>query len=195
MGDILPFRSTEIQTQDATTAQLPLVVQDALTCPSCEGQVFIVQASGAITCRDCFTVSNNFNNSGTEGNPFFFDLSLASELNTPIIVKNGFPTGGIVGPLTARTFGAYYGPLDRDDPYTIKWNFNVQYNVFDQDRAAFVFGYRMNRNWRVESGFMEHVVFKSNGIDVEHNHTMTFGLSYSRSAPQPAPAGGAHHSP
>lgn len=76
------------------------------------------------------TVSNNFNNSGTEGNPFFFDLGLASELNKPIIVKDGFPTGGIVGPLTARTFGAYYGPLDRDDPYTVKWNFNVQYNAF-----------------------------------------------------------------
>lgn len=78
------------------------------------------------------TVSNNFNNAGTEGNPFFFDLSLASELNRPITVKDGFPTGGIVGPLTARTFGAYYGPLDRPDPHTIKWNFNLQYNVFSK---------------------------------------------------------------
>lgn len=85
------------------------------------------------------TVSNNFNNSGTEGNPFFFDLSLGSELTTPIIARNGFPTGGIVGPLTARTFGAYYGPLDRDDPYTVKWNFNVQYNIFT--KTAVEIGY------------------------------------------------------
>lgn len=75
------------------------------------------------------TVSNNFNNAGTEGNPFFFDLSLASELDKPIVVKDGFPTGGIAGPLSARTFGAYYGPIDRDDPYTIKWNFNIQYSL------------------------------------------------------------------
>jgi uncharacterized protein DUF2490 len=71
----------------------------------------------------------------------------------------------------------------------ISFGENVQYNIFDQDRAAIAFGYRMNRNWRVETGFMEHVVFKSNGIDVEHNHTLTFGLTYTRPAPKP-PAGG-----
>jgi hypothetical protein len=79
----------------------------------------------------------------------------------------------------------------------ISYGESVQYNIFDQDRAAFVFGYRMNRNWRVETGFMEHIVFKSNGIDVEHNHTMTFGLSYTRPAPRPAQGtnGGSHNSP
>jgi hypothetical protein len=85
------------------------------------------------------TVSNNFNNAGTEGNPFFFDLSLASELNRPIIVRDGFPTGGVLGPISAPTFGAYYGPLDRDDPYTIKWNFNIQYSL--TNLTAFEIGY------------------------------------------------------
>jgi hypothetical protein len=74
------------------------------------------------------TVSNNFNNAGTEGSPFFFDFSLASELDQPIIPSRGFPAGGAVGALAARTFGAYYGPLQRHDPYTQKWNFNIQWN-------------------------------------------------------------------
>jgi hypothetical protein len=77
----------------------------------------------------------------------------------------------------------------------VSYGDNVQYNIFDQDRATFAVGYRMNRNWRFETGFMEHVVFKSNGVDVEHNHTLTFGLSYSRSAPRPAAAAGASASP
>ena len=76
--------------------------------------------------------------------------------------------------------------LSASNEFFISFGENVQYNIFDQDRANFVFGYRMNRNWRVETGFLEHIIFKSNGVDVERNHTMTFGLLYSRSAPAPA---------
>ena len=59
----------------------------------------------------------------------------------------------------------------------------VQNNIFDQDRATVSFGYRMTRNWRVEAGFLEHVIFKPNGTDVERNHTFVFTLLYSRPAP------------
>jgi hypothetical protein len=55
--------------------------------------------------------------------------------------------------------------------------------LFDQDRATVTLGYRMTRNWRVEAGFLEHVIFKPNGTDVERNHTVTFALLYSRPAP------------
>ncbi|MFN7920231.1 MAG: carboxypeptidase regulatory-like domain-containing protein [Bryobacteraceae bacterium] len=89
------------------------------------------------------TVSNNFNNAGTEGSPFFFDFSLASELDKPIIPRQGFPAGGAIGALAARTFGAYYGPLDRHDPYTQKWSFNVQFNPFR--RTAIELGYTGQR--------------------------------------------------
>ena len=57
---------------------------------------------------------------------------------------------------------------------------HVQYNIFDQDRATFAVGYRLTRHWRTEVGFLEHVIFKSNGTDVERNHTLTLTLSYSR---------------
>ena len=76
------------------------------------------------------TVSNNANNAGTEGGPFFFDFSLASDITTPIVVKNGFPTGGVPGLLAARTFSAYYSPLDRKDPYTQKYSLNLQTSPF-----------------------------------------------------------------
>ncbi len=70
------------------------------------------------------TVSNNANNSGTDGNPFYSDFTLPSDLNSPIIVKNGFPAGGLYGALAARTFGSYYSPLERHDPYTEKYSLN-----------------------------------------------------------------------
>lgn len=61
----------------------------------------------------------------------------------------------------------------------------VQYNVFDQDRASVVLGYRMTRNWRVEAGFLEHVIFKPDGTDVERNHTFTLALSFTRPPSRP----------
>lgn len=65
----------------------------------------------------------------------------------------------------------------------------VAYNIFDQDRATASLGYRVTRNWRVEAGFLEHVIFKPNGTDVERNHTLTFTLSYSRPASALQPLG------
>ena len=62
---------------------------------------------------------------------------------------------------------------------------NVQYNIFDGNRAAVSLGYRLTRSWRTEVGYLEHVIFKPNGTDVERNHTVTFTLSYSRSWLQP----------
>jgi hypothetical protein len=62
---------------------------------------------------------------------------------------------------------------------------NVQYNIFDQNRAGVSLGYRLTRTWRTEVGFLEHVIFKANGTDVERNHTVTFTLSYSRPRLQP----------
>jgi len=57
---------------------------------------------------------------------------------------------------------------------------NVQYNIFDQNRATFGVGYRLTRDWRTEVAFLEHVIFRGNGTEVERNHTFTFTLSYSR---------------
>ena len=88
-------------------------------------------------------------------------------------------------PLSGDAVEAGEAYLSASNEIFISYGENVQYNIFDQDRATFVVGYRMNRNWRSEVGFLEHVVFKSNGIDVERNHTLTFGLSYNRAAPKP----------
>lgn len=76
------------------------------------------------------SVGNFANNQGTEGNPFFYDFSLPSELDRPIIARDGFPAGGAAAPLAARTFSAYYGPLKFHSPYSQKWSFNVQVSPF-----------------------------------------------------------------
>jgi hypothetical protein len=72
------------------------------------------------------TTANDFNNSGTEGNPFFFDFTQTGDNANPIVVHQGFPASGVAAALAQPTFAAYYGPLRRHDPYTEKWSFNIQ---------------------------------------------------------------------
>jgi outer membrane receptor protein involved in Fe transport len=89
------------------------------------------------------TVSNNANNSGTDGNPFYSDFSLPADLNNPIVVRNGFPAGGLYGAISAATFGSYYTPLDRHDPYTQKYSLNLQ--ISTTSRTALDVGYSGQR--------------------------------------------------
>ncbi len=86
-------------------------------------------------------------------------------------------------PLIGENVEAHEPYLTASNELFIGIGRNVQKNIFDQNRATFSVGYRLTRNWRTEVGFLEHVVFKSNGTDVERNHTLTLTLSYSRSAP------------
>ena len=65
---------------------------------------------------------------GREGNPFFFDFGLTGDVQTPISLRNGFPTGGIVNVLASPSFSAYYGPLDRPDPYSEKYSANIEWS-------------------------------------------------------------------
>jgi hypothetical protein len=85
------------------------------------------------------TTANDFNNSGTEGNPFFFDLTLVGDNVDPVVLRQGFPANGVVNALSQPAFGAYYGPLDRHDPYTEKWSFSIQALPFS--KTAVEIGY------------------------------------------------------
>jgi hypothetical protein len=78
------------------------------------------------------TSNNTFNNQGTDGNPFFFDFVQTGDVRTPISVASGFPGGGINNVLASPSFGAYYGPLNRPDPYSEKYNANLQWS-FSKD--------------------------------------------------------------
>jgi hypothetical protein len=79
------------------------------------------------------------------------------------------------------------GTIDDHEPYATGYNElmigfgrGVALNVFDQNRTAVGLGWRHSRSWRAEAGFLEQVVLKANGRDVERNHTLTFGLYYTR---------------
>jgi hypothetical protein len=85
-------------------------------------------------------------------------------------------------PLEGKTLDPHEWYFTGADEVFISFGSNVQYNVFDQNRAAIALGYKFNKVFRFEAGYMEQLSLKSSGKQLEDNHTMIFALytSFSR---------------
>ena len=89
------------------------------------------------------TVANNASNAGTNA-PFYTQVSAGTaELDKPLLIGAGFPAGGAFATLASNGIAPYYQPLDRHDPYTQKWSFNLQWSPMQ--RVAFEAGYTGQR--------------------------------------------------
>lgn len=104
-----------------------------------------------------------------------------------------------VGPGTGRRTGWTYtnrarymlkatvapggGPPGRHEPYLVasdelfvNWGGSVRSNVFDQNRLFGGVGYRIASTFGVELGYLNHLVLRANGTDVERNNTVLLGF-------------------
>lgn len=50
-------------------------------------------------------------------------------------------------------------------------------NVFDQNRLYGAIGYKIPKVGRLEAGYLEQTIIKSDGVRMENNHTLQLGLS------------------
>lgn len=62
------------------------------------------------------------------------------------------------------------------DELFVSWGANVQSNVFDQNRVIASLGFRISRQLRLEAGYIEQLLAKANGRDLERNHTLTMAV-------------------
>lgn len=60
--------------------------------------------------------------------------------------------------------------------FFIAFGENVRYNIFDQNRAYIAIGFKIPKLGRLEIGYLNQLIFKSDGINVENNHTLQVGL-------------------
>jgi hypothetical protein len=63
------------------------------------------------------------------------------------------------------------------DEVFINFGKHVGYNTVDQNRAYMAIGYKIPKVGRLEVGYLNQLVFKSDGIKVENNQTIQVGLS------------------
>lgn len=63
-----------------------------------------------------------------------------------------------------------------NDELWVNFGKQVRFNVFDQNRAYAGLGYRINKTCNVQLGYLNQLIFKSDGIHVEKNQTLQFAL-------------------
>jgi hypothetical protein len=54
---------------------------------------------------------------------------------------------------------------------------NIGKNIFDQNRAYIAIGYKLPNVGRLEAGFMQQAILKSDGVKIENNKTFQIGIA------------------
>ncbi|MCA6363581.1 MAG: DUF2490 domain-containing protein [Bacteroidetes bacterium] len=86
-------------------------------------------------------------------NRFRYRLQLTLPINKPDMVP-----------------GAFFATVN--DELWVNFGKQIRYNVFDQNRAYAGFGYQLNPSCNVQLGYLNQLIFKSDGVRVENNHTL-----------------------
>lgn len=63
------------------------------------------------------------------------------------------------------------------EEFFVNFGKNVAYNIFDQNRAYLALGYKIPKLGKLELGYLNQLIFKGNGIQVENNHTVQVSLT------------------
>ncbi len=63
------------------------------------------------------------------------------------------------------------------DEAFVNFGENVQANIFDQNRAYAAIGYKFPKWGKLEIGYMNQLLMKSDGVKIENNHTLQVGFS------------------
>ena len=62
------------------------------------------------------------------------------------------------------------------DEAFVNFGENVQSNIFDQNRVYAAIGYKFPKWGKLEIGYMNQMIVKSDGVKVENNHTLQVGF-------------------
>lgn len=75
-------------------------------------------------------------------------------------------------PLQGKTLetGEFYFQLT--DELFMNWGSEIASNIFDQNRLQFMVGRRMSDKLRLEVGYLDQLIQRPNGVQLERNHTL-----------------------
>jgi hypothetical protein len=65
------------------------------------------------------------------------------------------------------------------DELFMNWGSEVAANIFDQNRLQFMIGRRMSDALRLEVGYLDQLIQRPNGRQLERNHTLMTVISTS----------------
>ncbi len=118
--------------------------------------------------------------------------------NVPVLRESNYEPGAAVYTNRFRLLNRFSMPfkgkiiadksfyLSVYDEFMVDFGKNVGTNIFDQNRAYAAIGYKIPKVGRLELGYLNQLIFKSDGIKVENNHTLQVGLTCTIDIKKPA---------
>lgn len=79
-------------------------------------------------------------------------------------------------PLQGKTISDKTFYLSAYDEFFINFGRYVANNIFDQNRAYIALGYKVPKLGKIELGYMNQIIQKSDGIKIENNHTLQVAI-------------------
>jgi hypothetical protein len=80
-------------------------------------------------------------------------------------------------PFKGKSIGDKSFYLTAYDELFVNFGKKVNMNIFDQNRAFLGLGYKIPKIGKLEFGYLNQLILKSDGIKVENNHTLVLGLN------------------
>jgi hypothetical protein len=68
--------------------------------------------------------------------------------------------------------------LNVNDEVFVNFGKGVGKNIFDQNRLNFALGWRFNKDFNVQVGYLNQFIEKADGIRNERNHTLLISTVY-----------------
>ena len=68
--------------------------------------------------------------------------------------------------------------LNVNDELFLGFGKGISKNILDQNRFIAALGWRFNPNFNLQVGYLNQMIFKTDGINIERNHTLWFSTSY-----------------
>jgi hypothetical protein len=67
-----------------------------------------------------------------------------------------------------------------DEPF-LGFGKGIGKNILDQNRLYAAIGWRFNKDFNIQLGYMNQIIVKFDGVKVERNHTLQVGINYNLS--------------
>ncbi len=80
-------------------------------------------------------------------------------------------------PLKGKTINDKTFYITAFDEVFVNWGKNIKFNIFDQNRAFVGVGYKIPKIGKIEAGYLNQLILKSSGVNLENNHTLLVTLN------------------
>jgi hypothetical protein len=68
--------------------------------------------------------------------------------------------------------------LNVNDELFLGYGKGIEKNILDQNRFIAALGWRFSPDFNIQLGYLNQMIFKSDGIKVERNHTLWLSTTY-----------------